>query len=254
MLKLMKYELRKARTAYGILLAAFIALQAYFMISLHADSEGNIIASALLLFVAAYVTAIVVFVMGITNFSNELKQKSSYLIFMTPNSALKIMLAKMLFAILSATVFGGGIAALGLWDIGMLAEHYGEYLPIYELFKEFLAQTGADLNEIYLLIGFALADVFLSLMCALVVAYLAVALSATVLQQKKARGIITAVIYFAILTGLEKLSGLYIDPDAVLSSITDLTYALIPMCIQNTVVVIACLFGSAWLLEKKVSL
>ena len=137
---------------------------------------------------------------------------------------------------------------------GVFGKGICEYLPIYELFAEFLAQTGANLNEIYLLIGFALADVFLSLMCALVVAYLAVALSATVLQQKKARGIITAVIYFAILTGLEKLSGLYIDPDAVLSSITDLTHALIPMCIQNTVVVIACLFGSAWLLEKKVSL
>lgn len=254
MLKLMKYELRKVRTAYLILLVGILALEGYFLISLQAESDSRIIVSVSFLFIGAYIAVIVLLVMGITSYSKELKQKTSYLIFLTPNSALRVMLAKILHTLLSGIVFGAILGALALWDVRLLMDFYGDYVSIYELGVVFMIQYGVNLQQIYALIGYSLAAVLLTVISALVVAYLAITLSATLLQQSRLRGIVSAVFYFAILYGLNRLSRLYMDEDVILSNVMDILPILTPLIIQNVVVIVVSLLGSAWLLEKKVSL
>ena len=254
MLKLMKYELRKARTIYLILLAGIIALQVYFLISLQANSDSRIIVSVSFLFIGAYIAAIVLLIMGIVSYSKELKQKTSYLIFLTPNSTLRVMLAKMLHTLLSGIVFGALLFALALWDVRLLIVHYGEYISLYELVEELLIRYSINLQQIYMLIGYSLAAVLLTAISALVVAYLAITLSATLLQQSRLRDFVSVVFYFAILYGLNRLSQLYFDADVVLTNAMDILHILTPLIIQNAVVIVVSLLGSAWLLEKKVSL
>ena len=49
MLKLVKYELRKNRTALLVLLAVIAAIEAYFLISIMRESDADVIVSLSLL-------------------------------------------------------------------------------------------------------------------------------------------------------------------------------------------------------------
>ncbi len=254
MFNLIKYELRKVRTTYAVLLGCILLLEGYFLGSIASKAEVHMLVSAILLMVVAYVCAIIVFVMGVTAYSSELKQKTSYLIFMTPHSAASVMCAKMLYSVVSALFFGGILAVLGWWDFKLLMAEYGEYITMYEFLEMFVAEAGVSLPQLYATVGLSLITVLLNILCALVVAYFAITLSATILQQRKGRGFITLLIYFAINFCLTKLAETYTDPDAVLRGFEDMLPALLPNILQCAAVIAASIFGSAWLLEKKVSL
>ena len=254
MLKLIKYEVRKSRVALGILLAAIIALEAYYLISLQADSTGNVITSAVLLTVSGFAAAIAVFAVGISSYSNELKQKTSYLIFLTPNTSLAIMAAKTLFTLFAAIVFGSLLCGLCVLDLKLLMEHYDEMTSFYEMIDSFLKTQDINLSQFYLLIGFTAANALIQVVGYLVVAYFAVTFSATVMQQKKGRGFVTVVVYLAILFALNRLASLWVRDVGEFENIRQLVRALVPNGIQNVIVILLSLFGSAWLLDKKVSL
>ncbi len=254
MFKLIKYEVRKSRAALGILLAAIIALEAYYLISLSADSYGNTVTAAVLLAVSGFAAAIAVFAVGIASYSNELKQKTSYLIFLTPNSSLAIMAAKTLFTLFAALVFGGLLGGLCVLDLKLLLERYNEMTSFYEMIDSFLQSQNINLSQFYLLVGFTAANVLVQVIGYLVVAYFAVTFSATVMQQKKGRGFVTVLVYLLILFGLNRLSSLWVRGVDAFENVRQLVRALVPELIQNAVVILLSLFGSAWLLDKKVSL
>lgn len=254
MCRLIKYELRKSRAAFGVLALAILALEAYYLISVRTDSEGNIATACILLAVSGFATGITIFVLGITTYSNELKQKTSYLIFMTPNNALSVIAAKLLYTILTTFVFTALLGGFCVMDMRLLLEHYGELTEFYQLIDEMLVQAGINLSEFYLLVGFNAASIFLGLISALVTAYLAVTFSATIMQNRKGRGWVTFALYALLIFAQNRVSALYTDPDMTYSTIRDLTHALAPGAIQSLVVILVCWFGSAWMLERKVSL
>ena len=96
MFKLLKYEFRKARTSLLTLLGLTAGLELYFLISLYAnfkDHEDHLVASVVLLMLCTYAVSIYVLIRGVTSYSSELRSRSGYLIFLTPNSAIKIVAA-----------------------------------------------------------------------------------------------------------------------------------------------------------------
>ena len=98
MLKLVKYELRKNRT--GAVGAAggdrrHRGLLPHQHRALEADTD--VIVSLSLLTFAMAASSLAVFIFGVSSYSGELKRKSSYLIFMTPNSTLAVIVSKLLF-------------------------------------------------------------------------------------------------------------------------------------------------------------
>ena len=74
-----------------------------------------------LLIIAASVSYFIVFIFGVITYYRELSSKSSYLIFMTPNSSLSIITSKLLYTL----IIGIGISAIfigfGVLDIFMMA-------------------------------------------------------------------------------------------------------------------------------------
>ena len=99
MLKLVKYELRKNRTALLVLLAIAAALEAYFLISIAREASEDVYTAIALLTLLFACVSFAVFILGVSSYSGELKRKSSYLIFMTPNSALAVVISKLLFTL-----------------------------------------------------------------------------------------------------------------------------------------------------------
>ena len=120
MLKLTKYEFRKNRTIFIIFAIGLILLQIYFMVSTYSGDDEHTIISSMMLFMYSMVCYFSVFMLAISSYSKELNSKSSYLIFMTPNSALKIILSKMLTILIIGLILLVLICVLGYFDISMI--------------------------------------------------------------------------------------------------------------------------------------
>ena len=102
MFRLSKYELRKNRTALFVLLAGLAALQICFLIALRGKTQDYAIIWSTILVLYAVVCYFAVFIFAITNYYREINSKTSYLVFMTPVSALSIILSKMLSVLVHA--------------------------------------------------------------------------------------------------------------------------------------------------------
>lgn len=254
MLNLIRYEFRKARIANCILLALALGLEAYFLISYNLHATGHLIAAIVLLTISGFITALSVFLMGITAYSNELKQKTSFLIFMTPNSATRIMVAKVLYSVLTAAFFGALYVAMAMWDIDLLFRAYDSYLSIWELVEEMMLAMGFDLTTQLTAIGMLLLMFFLSLICILTLAYFAETLSATILQNKKGRGLLTFIFYAALVLGVEYAMGKYTEMINQHTANQSLFSLIAPALAGYLLIGVVSTFASAKLLEKKVSL
>ena len=119
MWKLLKYEFRRARTSLLTVLGVIAVLEMYFLISLGVDHMEHVVIAAVLMMFASYGAAVYIFVRGVASYASELKAKSAYLIFMTPNSGLKIMGSKYLYTFVNGILLGGvcGVLVMCLLQI-----------------------------------------------------------------------------------------------------------------------------------------
>lgn len=254
MLKLTKYEFRKNRTFFIIFGIGLVLLQIYFMISTHSGDEEHTIMSSMLLFMYLMICYFSVFMFAISSYSKELNSKSSYLIFMTPNSALKIILSKMLAILIVGLVLLVLVCTLGYFDISMIFDAYPNVGNIAEFLDEILPILGINTNELVISIFAAILQFIISFFSIVTLAYLAITLSATLLQNNKLKGLVSFVI-FIVLSYLisffsDMLPRLYSNPENILY----VFISALPITIFNAIIMIACIMGCAVLLEKKVSL
>ena len=254
MLKLVKYELRKNRTALLVLLAIAAALEAYFLISIAREASEDVYTAIALLTLLFACVSFAVFILGVSSYSGELKRKSSYLIFMTPNSALAVIISKLLFTLVLAVLFSALALALLAVDMPILLDVYGEWEGYYMLFEQLLLQQGVALGEI--ISGFLLtvAQLFLQILSYVGVAYLSITLSATILQGRKGRGLVSFLLFVGIVFVLSRISGLYVRETFEMSATGFYVQALAPTLLQSVLVLVVSTILSAWMLKKHVSL
>lgn len=276
MLKLLKYECRKALVPMLIMLGITLAAEGYFLAGLYVMEDWemhSVIASTLLMFLAmaAY---IFVLVRGVVSYSGELKSRSSYLIFMTPHSTRKIMASKFLFTLILCAVFGGVYAALGFMDFKLLLTEMGEYEEFLQGMNEMFTELGVHTDQIAFGAVFTVAYMALSMLSFFAVAYLAITLSHTFFRDKKWRWVMALVFYMVINYAISALSNLFPTVYTALNVMdaagTDkiaaayglqttpdfsaLLVYIIPQTLVSLATIIGSLFGCAWMLEKKISL
>ena len=254
MLKLVKYEFRKNRTFLLILLGACIVLEGYFLISKQVHHETHLVVSAVLLAIAAFAVGICLFAVGIASYTNELKQKSSYLIFMTPNSGRKIIASKILYTLFLGLAFTALLCWFFTMDYSMFMEEFDAEHQYRGILEFLMLNQGMNIGQTLLTTAGMILSGLLEVLSIVGVIYFAVTLSSTVLQNKKGKGIVSLLLVVAFIFGLSKLSGLYWDGNATFDTIMDVVKMLIPDAVQSAVVLTASIFGSAYLLDKHVSL
>lgn len=280
MLNLLKYEFRKALTAMLILLGGTLAAEAYFLYGMRVMEEKpeHLAISMLVLLLLSLVVYIFVLVRGVASYSGELKSRSSYLIFMTPNSTRKIMASKFLFTLILCIIFGGLYALIGFVDFRMLLEAVGEYEEFIEALNDMLMAMGVHTDQLIVGIVFTVILVGLSMLSFFAVAYLAITLSHTLFRDKKWRWVMALIFYFVINYALNTISTLfpmmytslqiYTGPAVMYTAegemvIPEPDYAelfrtmftfLLPQAVISLLTIVGSLFGCAWMLEKKVSL
>ena len=255
MLKLVKYEVRRNRNWMIIVLLAAIALQGYFLGASYLKNEEHMVMSGMFLVMATVFVVYALLIAGVSMYSRELSAKSSYLTFMTPNSATKILGAKVLTVAFLCVGFAALLMGFAAWDYQILRGQYPQLNMMFLLSQFNMRSVGIDMTiqeVIWMLVQFGMGAV-VTFFTTVMIAYLAITLSATVLQNKKFKWLISGLLFAAIFFGMQWVMG-KIPMTGNYSSMQAVLRSLIPHFLLELGVMIVSFFLSAWLLEKKVSL
>ena len=261
MLKLMKYEFRKLRTTLLALLGVLAALEISFLVGVAQDKSSLTAVSVILLMVLTFLVYAYILLAGMASYSRELKDKSGYLIFMTPVSPLGVVLSKLLFTALASLVITALFSAVAWLDIRHLMNSLNlgkEELEQVNLILRFGLNANADIWQILRVIGYYVGTILIEVMLTMCTAYLAITLSATLLQNKK--GFLRALISLVLFVGLtwgsswitqrllyDRVSGFNADPGQLVGI---LGWSLLLNAAFSAVFTAA----SVWLLDRKVDL
>lgn len=254
MLKLTKYELRKNVVGIGIVAGIICVLQVLFMFFCLSKKLSYTLTFAVLLMATSSVCYFIVFIFGVVSYSKELSSKSSYLIFMTPNSSLSIVVSKLFYTL----ILGLGIAVMlvgfGALDVFLFNSSFGSYTDTLKMYKTIIEAFGfnigqAVLNILVMIITFLVTFFFL-----IALAYFAITLSSTALQNKKIKGFISILLFCILAFVTIRIANALPKPYDVPLTYTQALLSSLPADIFQLLVAIGCTIGSAVLLDKKVSL
>ncbi len=256
MLKLMKYEFRKSRTLILTLLGVIVTLEALFLYGMAATKENVLLIATVLLVLASYGTALAVFIMGVSSYSRELNQKSSYLIFMTPRSTLSIIGAELDFTLVTGRGFAWLLTGVAALDVPAFLETMGEdKTAVLDLIDSLMQQYDWSFARIILIIGFYAALIMASIVSTISVAYLAITLSATFMRGKKGHALVSVGLFVGINLALNWIRNALTRVTMTdIRTASDMIGGLWPSLIISLVMIAASIAVSAWMLKTKVDL
>lgn len=254
MLKLTKYEFIKARVSLAIVALLFIIFEGYFIYGILADKDDHTAIAITILTLYSLICFFIVFTMAINNYSKELASKSSYLIFMTPNSTLKIVLSKMLSTLLIGATIVFVITVLATIDISIMFDKFSSLNNWTKLFENILENMGINTTLLIPTVIGYIIEFLINFFSIVTMIYLAITLSSTLLQNSRFKGFLSfglvVLFTYLMLKAEEYLPVLYDNP----ANSAEIVLNLIPATIFELLIMIGCTIGCAKLLEKKVSL
>ena len=247
MWKLIKYELRKQMQSKAIIFGIVALLEIVWFWGLF-TKESVLISTSGILFVVANISMIYLYFESVVTFSNDLKTKNSYMLFMTPNSSFKIVGAKILASGIQIILYGLCFFGIGVLDLGIMGIRFTSVSEIIELVKRFLRQSvQIDVDVTYVLMT-VLSIMVLGIFI-LVLAYLSITLSATFLANRAFKGVISFAI-FVLITMIEEKIATAVLGNILLSDGTTIILSILWYAAMS----IAAYIVTAWMLEKRVSL
>ncbi|MGI6239014.1 MAG: hypothetical protein ACOYI5_05240 [Christensenellales bacterium] len=254
MLKLIKYEYRRNLASIVVALAAILLVQGFFLFSVVSKRTELVIGSSMFLIFTAGISVFGMMLFSVALYSRELNAKTSYLTFMTPNSVTKILGAKLLAALVLGLAFAGMFTLIGIWDYALLSKTFPEIELGREIMEQLFFHMGStELSVVITTIAAIAVEFLISFFTTVVVAYLAITLAATVLQNKKLKGLVSFVIFVAIMAGLEWGKSKLSTPNTS-ARLLDAMLRAWPQYAANLCVMVGAFALSARLLDRKVSL
>ncbi|MFR7717084.1 MAG: ABC transporter permease [Clostridium sp.] len=256
MLKMLKYEFRRGIFPLLIVGIVIAAIELYFLIGTLTEHADHSIIAVSLLILAAFCCYLFVLIYGIISYSQDLKNKSGYLVFMAPISSYKVIGAKLLSILLTGAIIVAVIFGLLTLDLSLAYSTYDSIDAFYDFLSNILEMGGYSLGGIILrLLAFILVFLIQFFMT-ITLAYLAVSVCSTILQTKKIKGFISFVLFIVFYVILSVIASKIPHlsnpgPDA---TFMEAMYAMIPQITLYFVVMVASYIGSSILLEKKISL
>lgn len=188
MLRLIKYELRKDSILYLIIFSVLFLLEGYLLASVILENDANMIFSITLFMLCGWAGIMFLMVMGIVSFARELGSKYSYMTFMTPNSAYRIVGAKyltlLITTVVSTAVYGGFIYL----DVTVIMYKFGELKNLMDYFNAFMEMFAKiSVADIVSAIVSTFLSIWVNIFLTVSFAYLATTLSYTILANKKGK-------------------------------------------------------------------
>lgn len=261
MLKLMKYEFIKMRTMLLVMLGALVVLEVGYLVGERLDDYRVIGISVGLLTVLVFAVYVYILIAGITGYSKEINDKTGYMTFMVPVSPLGIVASKLLFTVIAAVVvtalFGSTVYFDYAREFSKLDLGEDAYRQIDFAFTMITGSMGGNvsLSRVVMTLAFEAGTVLIEIILLMCTAYLAITLSATLLQNKKGflRVLVSGMIFVALNWATSRVSGLVV-PDAMPQTTRQLLNMLGSQAAVHFAFAAVFAVGSAWLLDQKVSL
>lgn len=250
--KLMKYEFRKQLMSKIVVLVVVALLEVLFLLGLLLE-KGDWLGMASGLLITAGVIGLFYFSFeSIITFSNDLRTKQSYMLFLTPRNMFQVVGAKI--AVTVIQILGAGLvfAVIAIGDVALVCSKNGkmqEFLDAVKAFVRMLTGVEVRLSEII----YVILMILVTWLVFITMAMFAITLSTTLFANKKYKGFISVTIYFVLEWIVGKIARMML-PTAFLSGrylvVNTEAWAYIAV---YTVVLILDFVGTALLLEKKVN-
>ncbi len=257
MLKMIKYEYRRALTPLSIVFIIFGVLELYFLIATGLEKESHTAIAMGLLFFASGAMYLFVLINGIVSYKNDLSNKDGYLLFMAPVSTYGIIGAKLISILLTGLTLVALIGVFGMIDYSFAASVY-HFEGLIDLIKEMFEAIGSNLAEsLFGLLAF-IVTFLIQFFTVTTVAYLALSLSATVLQNKKGKTFMSFALFFGMWVAIEGIAASIMKAMG-LENMGGSTFgasmlSMSPIVALYFVVAVICFFLTGLLLDKKISL
>lgn len=246
MLKLMKYEFRKQLFTKFVIFTIALIFEGFFLFYFfrdNANAQGLVLSIAL-----AFAVCVIFFesIECISTYSNDLKTKQSYMLFMTPHSTYTILGAKVLTMIITIAITAVVFFLGAFVNVNMLFAKYDTLSSLYDLIKE-IFKLEIDYGDVVMWT----ANTLVEWIAFVVLAFFAITLSATFLANKKGKGLLSVAIYLVVAYLENRLTLLIIGAvDVTLLSTTGVVISTVCSAIYTILAYIA----SAYMLDRKVSL
>ena len=199
MFKMMKYEIIKNRAALYIIMAVMIITEVAFLITNYFKYDYVLYPIVIMLILGVFVFVWLI-INGVMMFNRDFKDKSGYLVYMTPQPAVKIISAKILSTFFMGLVFIVMYYLLGVLDLKLFIDSgsrmYGhsEMYVVVEFLNSLLSfETFKSITRV-------LFSTLIQIFYVLAIGFLAVSLSNTVLRGgNKWCGIVSFIIFILVL-------------------------------------------------------
>ena len=142
MLKMLKYEFRRGIFPLLIVGIVIAAIELYFLISTLTEHADHSVIAVSLLILAAFCCYLFVLIYGIISYSQDLKNKSGYLVFMAPISSYKVIGAKLLSILLTGAIIVAVIFGLLTLDLSLAYSTYDSIDTFYDFLSNILEMGG----------------------------------------------------------------------------------------------------------------
>ena len=250
--KLIKYEFRKQLLSKIVVGVVVAVLQLVFLGGLIFDN-GDWAGTGLGIFAVVAMISLLYFSFeSIVTYSNDLKTKQSYMLFLTPRNMFQIVGAKLVTTILQIFICGCAFAAIAIGDIFLLFTVKGDVKEFIDVMKGFFeGLTGVEIRlteVVYVLLMVLIAWLFFIAM-----AMFAITLSTTLLSNWKFKGVASVAIFFGLDWLVAKAAGLMISTEFLESEYLVVNTEAWAFIGVYAAALALCYVGTALLLDKKVS-
>lgn len=252
MLKLMKYEFRKQAFSKMVILLLVGLIELLFFFGIITD-KSDVMGTAMgILTIFTFGALFFLAFESIITFSNDLKQKSSYMLFLTPHTSYSIVGAKVLAAAIQITLAGVAFFLVYSLDIAVLVGKYNQLEALKEIINHFLQEV-FSLNIQFQDIAAVVAVIITSWISTITVAFFSITLSATFLANVKLKGLVSFLIFIALNYVFGRIVNMSLGKVYDVNNFNNLMmyYSLISLFMLCFTII--TYIGTSWMLDKKVS-
>ncbi|MFV0344337.1 MAG: hypothetical protein ACK5JH_15870 [Anaerocolumna sp.] len=249
MFKLIKYEFKKQFFSKLVIVAVLALIEVFFLIGIGLNKDGIVANSMGVLFLFTFGAFFYLAFEAIITFNTDLKQKQSYMLFLTPNTTYSIVGAKVFYAAIQIVLAGVAFAAIYAVNGGILVAKFSSIAQIKELILNMLSQL-YNIEIKYSYIVLFILVMIMSWLNTVTVAFFSITLSTTFLANKRFKGLVSFVIFLFINFIIQFIT----DKTLKFVDINEnLTLLLVLQVLYLVCFTVITYVGTAWMLDKKVS-
>lgn len=250
--KLMKYEFRKQLMSKIVILAVGAVLEILFALGLFLEKEKWLATATGLLLTTAFIGLFYLSFESVVTFSNDLKTKQSYMLFLTPRNMFQVVGAKIVVTIIQ--IFGAGLVfvLVSIGDVALVCSKYGKIQEFLDVIKAFVKNlTGVEIRLKEILYVFLM--VLVTWLLVITMAMFAITLSTTLFANKKYKGLISVLIFFVLEYVVGKIATLMVPTGFLQGEYLVVSAEAWAYIGVYALAMVLNFVGTALLLEKKVS-